>query len=174
MPTISKSFLERLHNYDPSIAVLWNQKIHRWVVCQFLPQPRAVTKSLRGVPGIDGAKSHYKFLFSCETEERLPDDKDRGIPLEPSDWIIETLAKQYPPKQVVIDPNAPFGDAYQKAEQSVEEQDNAEYLRIVNDIAQTTARDMYLYGGDSKYSVDSSPRRKHFNAPSKIYTEDDL
>lgn len=94
MSELEPRTMERVHAYDPSIEVLWNNRIGRWVVVQDLqktPHPRWITPSdkLVGCQEV-GEKTQFKALFLCE--ETLSGFE--SIPVKPTaDYIVLRLAR---------------------------------------------------------------------------------
>ena len=81
----------QIQQFDPSIYILWNRRLNRWVVVQKVNKWMAVTEKLRGCAAIQGEKTQYKTMFVCELEN--------GLPVEPGPWIVRRLVEACPQKQ---------------------------------------------------------------------------
>ena len=81
--------------YDPSIRLLYNPRIERWLICEDQRIALKVTDplierdcDLEGVPGV-GEKTYFKALIKCECSD--------GLPFPPlADLVIKILAIQCP------------------------------------------------------------------------------
>lgn len=119
MAELEPRTMERVHAYDPSIEVLWNNRIGRWVVVQDLrktPHPRWIPTSdkLKGVSGVN-ERTPYKALFLCE-EKLVGFDP---VPVKPTaDYVVLRLARD----------TRHFGDmaAFKEIEASWDKADEAE------------------------------------------------
>lgn len=146
MRILPMTLIRQLRNYDRSLDILWNDRIERWVIVQKLPQPGPIADELLGCAAVTGTRNHYKFMMTCETEERLQGQSDRGIPLEPSaSWIIPYLTQNFPTKQEQIQRDAPFGDPYHRAVRAREECEKAEKHRMMGDISSSARVDHRNY-----------------------------
>ncbi len=90
--TLPAGLTEAVTRFDPSVEILWNNRIHRWVVAQFGHGMFPVGSSLLGCPRITGERSHYTPIFTCELETSETHKPGDGVPVEPGPWIIEKLA----------------------------------------------------------------------------------
>lgn len=163
MRILPLGLLEQIKNFDPSIEVVFNHRIQRWVVVQVLPRAVPVTNELRGVPAVgDQAYSRLKFLFTCETEKpRLPSNPERGYPIEPGAWIVGFLAEKYPTRQEMIDPTA-WEDRWHRQEREQEEREKKTRESYFRDAADDIKSDILKYAGIGKYSSEASPKKHIF------------
>lgn len=131
-----------VRQYDRTIRVLWNNRTKRYVVAQHLPKWMPVTKSLRGIVGLEGKRCQYKCMFVCETDE--------GFPVVPGAWIVRRLKEACPLA-------ADSEDQKREIERENEAQERVRHdLRLRAD---EMGKELSKYGGVSKYREDGVGRQ---------------
>jgi len=128
--------VKQLQAFDPTLDVLWNGRIGRWVVVQKLNKWMPVTEKLRGISTIAGERTQYKTMFVCELDP--PDSR----PVTPGSWIIRRICEVAPMSQ---EERRIAGD--EKAQEEAEER---ELRRILDDLSGNMRRDLRVYGGIGK------------------------
>lgn len=130
---------DAVQRFDPSVEILWNNRIKRWVVAQFGPTLHPVVPALLGVTRITGKATHYTPIFTCELETEETHVPGAGVPVEPGDWIIAKLHGLRPYK-------------YRTAEQYDQQVKDEEYRkeqeleRKLDDVFAAQKADLLKYG----------------------------
>lgn len=138
MRILPVELIKAIQNFDRSIDIFWNGRLHRWVVVQKLPGLRRTGELLLGCANVNQEKTPYKGLFICEQDppgKRYPPGK--GIPVEPGGWIIRHLAQNCPTKPTEREMDIAFARE--------EEREDRETNRLIDDAVSATRSDLMKY-----------------------------
>lgn len=173
MALLPTGLLDEIQRFDPSIDLLWNGRIHRWIVVQRLPRWMPVTSGLRGCSAITGEKTQYKFLLCCEFGDHgMP--AGQGCPVLPGSWIIERLSTHCRQKQQEEDEDRARGG--ESLDDVLTRRRSEEADRYLEHIMEEMGHELEVYGGIGEYSEDGASRVHVTIDSSKkpVITEDDL
>ncbi len=145
---LTQDFFARLRTYDPSLDVVWNGRLSRYVVVQKLEQPTPVNEMLRGSAAAPGEFSRLKGLIVCEIDppgKTLP--FGQGIPLTPNVSLIRREIEQnYPRRGDQIERHpGPGGNKLHRAEALAQAAKKAALQATAHRIAEETAIDRDRY-----------------------------
>lgn len=93
LPVQFQGLQQRIMELDPSVELLFNNRIMRWVVAQFGPDLLPVHQALLGVLKITGEMTHYSPVFVCELAKDDTWAPGQGDPVRPGPWILDKLAR---------------------------------------------------------------------------------
>lgn len=137
--SVADRAVREIRAFDPTLDILWNGRIGRWVVVQKLNKWMWVTEKLRGIATIDGPKTNYKTMFVCET------DPPQSLPVTPAGpWIIRRICEVAPMSQEER--------LIANAERAQEEAEEAEFNRVLSDIQADKKTELTEYGGVGRYA----------------------
>lgn len=83
---------EMLRKLDPTLDILWNRKLKRWVVVERRPELRPICGSLIGIKDVPEnplAQTNLNFLFVCEYPDEHP---LAGLPIPLGPWLLKEVA----------------------------------------------------------------------------------
>ena len=130
---------EAITQFDPSVELLFNNRIGRWVVAQCGGSLHPPAAQLIGCPQVTSEMTHYTPVFVCEIETRDDHLPGQGVPIEPDFWILErlTFLRKYKHRSE---------KEYNAAAKAEEESRQAEFDRKVEDCLSAMKTDMLRYG----------------------------
>jgi hypothetical protein len=139
--------------FDPTVEILWNGRIQRWVVAQLGPSLHKVAEELRGCARLGtGEMTHYTPVFVCEWKLQKGHKPGHGIPAEPDLWIVQKLQELTPLKHRTE-------KEYDQQVKQEEEREAKAYSSQMNDVLDSMCSDLKKYGkrGDDLRSLRHVP-----------------
>lgn len=155
MRLVSRDLITSLKLYDPTIDLLYNPRISRWIVVQDTKRTQVIDHRLRGCPTIQGERTTIKPLLVCEVGE-LPSNPERGIPVEPNyQAIIAMLEQFYPVRGREVREHEEGTDPYSRREAKNLDAARRKHRSVTDHIEQESNRDFKKYGQNGRW-------KKHF------------